>query len=1771
MSAMKKVSESLRLALRSRRRGSFIVLVVGTLAMMSIIMIVYVAIGNADKRVSTSLARRDRSDEMIGLFGDYVAQVVADDAVSVSADPSNWDAKGNLRNLKGGTRYLREAWDVPATNWQVSSAITDRNSPLFFRATGTGDDPWLASTTPTWINFDAAKGTAPTPTDKTFAKRRDWLHITNIAPDGRFINLNNLRDNFDAKPGTSMAGGDVHTNGNLSLTDPTGKPKELKTAWNQQVDAGAVSTDNYQNPTTFDSWQVGAFRPARGPFKDGGADISPSDPWYPPNQWADADGDGFLDSRWFEMVDARDATNSSVSAPQFFRNLLPRDPNYRWVFAARIIDLSSLVNVNTAGDSLADPNDTGSDAGKTLQAKGNVIGLNPADVDLRRLLSMRDFRETVLNSTTPTPIQLNDGTILRNYDGGYMALRQPPGGKPASQDYSNYGDGAANVLPGTTLTATQDFAWGGYESLRATLNLGRPPGKFSNFTIDPLLTAKDSFKTIAARRDFYSKAAPSVARPAYRDLISGERTTTRLSKSGGAQVPVTGAIDYGLGFKTNNLIELLTYRSVNDSEVTSSLEAALGGQRWSKMDEVPTQAEIGAPSIPFSPLRDNRSTLLEREGLAYVSGANAGQPTDSAMLRSYTDLRQYLTTLSGARPIVPTVVTAITPDDPPELTSSDLSTYVPSNPTARELFSAYAKALLPGLSFYQPDASMGTKVEIWKDVTAPGDSQELRGMFYGGQGPMTALLAAGHMAANFVSSAQPIAGNDAIHAPFVLLLGEQFHDNVDGRLPANLTAGASWKQYYPSWWAHSDRQLNLGRAPVVAPATKRSGQAKLPVDIANEPVPAPAVNIYGVGDAHPFLVEVAAMTVYRDTPPLKTDARGANTAAAPETALMPYPDPTYTYITVNGNVDDPNNPDFVVRLFAVKVHNPFGQPIQLSDQSFKSTGLDATRSDQFQANKNADYFYLKVGLGSDSKAYVLAEVDEKIANGEFDGTYDVKPVTILPGETIVFYALSESCATVAWERIGHWNRQTELNGNTKKAVNLTQWLDKQLPPAALPKEKGIRRVQMLRTDDRFDDSRPGKSFQVSMASFARDTLTPKKGSDQTVMLMRSLVIDSGTLVNDAASTANSVKNDRLCDRMRLGTAFNLDRQLNGTPANQPETFNVRVDGLRAPIGIQKEDLSTSNSANRNTRFMVTIGACVRRPGDPSGAIVPGMIPAWAIDPKDIDATSWYSYKEVPTRGSGVTPSPFQLVSGDLDSTKSGMIFWGYRPQEWETGEEALFATLKQQADSYSPGAKIADPAGGKFEDIRRELGANHNKYQGYSASASSSNPGDGISQIRPTDLLNVMAIGSTQVPIDVNGNPINDGAGNPDWKRQWTTTAESLAMAMGYGSAPANATAWQNPSSVYGPLDYYYHDFYSIVKGKPTKAIFDSGYLRTDDFVSVRYDSSDKPYTAGTGGPIAGNVLSMFRTQPDDFASLNIATPGLVNINTAPQAVLRVLPMTFPATNKLVATGGGTTFWAGADEGERSDAAMKVDIAAMIESYRDKIAVELRPGAKGPTNTKMPSWFAGFVDRSAATFTTPNAQDKGPNDADVGSYSNLPTYVGGRYWSNGLKGVRESAGFQTPGDLFGVRHVEFNPSDGTVTTTASDLGARTSNIDSLGHRPVGSKTNMLGIDNIVEQSFDVSNPSAPVLKDIQPLQFGHTYQDKLKVLSGMLGSISVRSDMYAAWFIVRGYQRSDVEGLPANQPMVPSIERRFLMIIDRSNVTKVGQKPRILAFVEVPL
>jgi hypothetical protein len=79
------------------------------------------------------------------------------------------------------------------------------------------------------------------------------------------------------------------------------------------------------------------------------------------------------------------------------------------------------------------------------------------------------------------------------------------------------------------------------------------------------------------------------------------------------------------------------------------------------------------------------------------------------------------------------------------------------------------------------------------------------------------------------------------------------------------------------------------------------------------------------------------------------------------------------------------------------------------------------------------------------------------------------------------------------------------------------------------------------------------------------------------------------------------------------------------------------------------------------------------------------------------------------------------------------------------------------------------------------------------------------------------------------------------------------------------------------------------------------------------------------------------------------------------------------------------------------------------------------------------------------------------------------------------------------------------------------------------------------------------------------------YAEQLAQINMLLNSASTSSDYFAAWFLVHGYEDDDVENLGDTDPLVPSFRARYLLILDRSNVVRQGDRPRVLAFVQLPL
>ncbi len=66
------------------------------------------------------------------------------------------------------------------------------------------------------------------------------------------------------------------------------------------------------------------------------------------------------------------------------------------------------------------------------------------------------------------------------------------------------------------------------------------------------------------------------------------------------------------------------------------------------------------------------------------------------------------------------------------------------------------------------------------------------------------------------------------------------------------------------------------------------------------------------------------------------------------------------------------------------------------------------------------------------------------------------------------------------------------------------------------------------------------------------------------------------------------------------------------------------------------------------------------------------------------------------------------------------------------------------------------------------------------------------------------------------------------------------------------------------------------------------------------------------------------------------------------------------------------------------------------------------------------------------------------------------------------------------------------------------------------------------------------------------------YGEKLAIADAALNSITTRSDTFCVWFILHGYQQADVENLSQRDPLIPTLAKRFMMIVDRTNVIKKG-------------
>ncbi|MEO0716550.1 MAG: hypothetical protein AAFY58_06120, partial [Planctomycetota bacterium] len=211
------------------------------------------------------------------------------------------------------------------------------------------------------------------------------------------------------------------------------------------------------------------------------------------------------------------------------------------------------------------------------------------------------------------------------------------------------------------------------------------------------------------------------------------------------------------------------------------------------------------------------------------------------------------------------------------------------------------------------------------------------------------------------------------------------------------------------------------------------------------------------------------------------------------------------------------------------------------------------------------------------------------------------------------------------------------------------------------------------------------------------------------------------------------------------------------------------------------------------------------------------------------------------------------------------------------------------------------------------------------------------------------------------------------------------------------------------------------------------------------------------------------------------------------------------------------------------------DIAAGVIAYRDRSSADV---------------WQPLLGNSDLNFRSDNAAD--------------PTAETARGFTSGVAGLRDGEGFRSVGELLMVRELT-----GFDDTPATGADAFRFSVDRLGRDGINVANASADDDLALAIEGNVYDDGSELSFD--PDNLADDRDEQLAILSAAAQSVTVRSDYFAVWFVVRGYSEADVTGLRDEDPMIPTVNRRFLMIVDRSNVTSPGQKPRVLSFEEVPV
>jgi hypothetical protein len=1865
----------------NERRGSAILIVVGTLALIAVFAAIYISVGQGDQRVARSIQNKQSIEDNADLFAIHILNVLRDDRLDMNVKHSGLGAGDFFTEL--------EITDAPYVDWLTRSESDDEYE--LFNPSGrsflagnaaisdyrVASDPWLASTTPTYLgdpgqpaNGDDQRPFAsliPGDADLYIANRyssgfldnRDWYQISNVAPDGRFVNLFNLRANqaqsngfgdtdvggFDSEPGYgtfNRADGTVvrRMSEYLSLwkpdrDDPNARIQtmvpENEGVWIPGRNAPEMlnfNGDDVKNvPAVWTMYQRFMFMPINQPFLTVNRNNQIStwaDPDYAPYQYADADGDGMADSRWVELTLARETQSGSSNQRDDIERLY--DAGRARLFAAvRVVDLSSMVNVNTALDQLAEPD----------PEMGGSYGATPADVDLRRLLSLTDVANnySIASFGGLSPKFFHRPTMSSNTVGGNNT------DEVSDDDYFKYSSRAfddpmfvnrKSIQPHTNALSIGRFA---YDAIKRGIEFGETldsryyawPPEFAELSGDTAMPTDssdldDDFN--AESSDLYNIAdsnflkyrlnqfhedpiSQAGAPMTVRERSDWFRGIGRLNPFGRDQLNTNASYDVNASlYNEDDLYELLAFHGLNDPSTVSRLEK-------SAMGRMPSIADQNQRAL--SPLLSNRPLELDRSrhgitegGLTGFMGYTiahpetdryiAGRIAKESMAFFATSPRKLLTTVSGASHLLPG--TAVNTNNT-ALTDSEVAQPLEellSSPSL--LFGAYSRALASELNPSKVSPLSIDDIYISDPSNARDESTAT--LFYGHRGPELALRIAAHAAVNMAdlydNDQEPTAATLVLHDS----VRDDFLEGAQGDYDGESTTVTEYAHYAGR---ATDNVFDPGETNVPTTSFPAMQDHRY------------AVNVFGI-EPMPFLTEVASMYVY-------TDAPGAPVAAGNpgDDFGIQYPRNIGGFftipvvneeITIDGSVSDGNG-DLMMQVLAFQLTNPWHESITIGGNG--QMGWVEQNGNVSGSQLEFDYYieyggrFFKLGefieynpaddrYGYDSEPNPPS-LDSPItsANPEFQ----YQGTTIPAGESRVFYAIAHG-------RFDAEDGSSDLDSKWLSQVGsftddgepwtgpAEEWINRQFRT-----ESGNRPMHIHQFDPRTGELVEEDGFHdlLSEASPIADPVfndADREHDYSQARLWRKIrgsleeQVSGGGPVTLGAISENLIQNDLLVDRLDMEGTDRLDRPLaagdnevEGSVSYNPDLFT-------------EADSSATGVRNDNFGMSIVRWASYRR-GDNNDATPEtldhdqGQIGAWMLASRSQPTFNTVFSKDLYDDGGTLTISDFRTGSvADLeDPSNNAPILPDYEVHETFADLFDLFSTqaviqsivrepeTKYELSTLNPAMQIdgidmtmrfpalhlADNSVGEIlhgddSDLRPELLPSAN---GFNESP------------RLADLLLAWGIGPTYTPDP--DRVAGDVSYENEDARRWITLPEALAIGLGYETFTEGQ---------YQATEAIAENIW-IESISTDDELFDNGHLSLDNFVAYfNTDTSEDPpefntgfdIRRGSGIPLALGVLDQARpidTIDPEFDLLTNPTFGLININTAPVEVLRLLPGLSPSLTSyypnVAAIATEDEWWA------RQNTALDLpdlttpndrvsptgvptnvtpDVAALLVAYRDRLHAHPR-----------------FASRRTDTDTEANQLRYSPADPQSVAENMLTEFPGAEEMPPAMMDHRDRA---TIAGINGLRATPGFASMGEILMATIDIDAR-GEVGDWSH-----KSNHFQLD-IQQLGYDEKNldgvSDTEIAMDPQIFS-GNTngsttddYAERLALANSILNTISVRSDYFAVWFVVHAYEESDVTNLQPEDPLVPSIAKRYVMVVDRTNVKDPGDTPKVVFLKEVPM